>query len=76
VLKYANMSNQSLYWDSAYEIVLELMDKYPNADIEALSLKELNRWIVNLPNFADDPVLVNDGILKDILREWYEETST
>lgn len=76
MLKYANMSNQSLYWDSAYEIVLELMDKYPNADIEALSLKELNRWIVNLPNFADDPVLVNDGILKDILREWYEETST
>jgi len=76
VLKYAIMSNQSLYWDSAYEIVLELMDKYPNADIEALSLKELNRWIVNLPNFADDPVLVNDGILKDILREWYEETST
>ena len=70
------MSNQPLYWDSAYEIVLELMDNYPNVDIEAVSLEELNRWIVNLPNFADDPVLVNDGILKDILREWYEETST
>lgn len=70
------MSNQPLYWDSAYEIVLELIDKYPNADIEAVSLEELNRRIVNLSNFADDPVLVNDGILKDILREWYEETST
>ena len=51
------------------------MDLYPDADLEAASLQELNRWIVNLPNFGDDPVLVNDGILRDILREWYEETS-
>ena len=70
------MNYQPLYWDSAYEIVLELMDRYPDVDVEAVSLEELTRWIVDLPNFADDPVLVNDGILKDILREWYEETST
>lgn len=76
MLKYVIMSNQPLYWDSAYEIVLELMDLYPDVELEAVSLEELNRRIVNLPNFADDPVLVNDGILKDILREWYEETST
>ena len=76
MIKYVIMSNQPLYWDSAYEIVLELMDLYPDIDIEAVSLEELNRRIVDLPNFADDPVLVNDGILKDILREWYEETST
>jgi FeS assembly protein IscX len=76
MIKYVIMSNQPFYWDSAYEIVLELMDLYPDADIEAVSLEELNRRIVDLPNFADDPVLVNDGILKDILREWYEETST
>ena len=76
MLKCVNMGNQPLYWDSAYEIVLELMELYPDADIEAVGLEELNRWIVNLPNFADDPVLVNDGILKDILREWYEETNT
>ena len=69
-------SIQPLYWDSSYEIVLTLMEQYPDADLEAVSLGELNRWIVNLPNFEDDPVLVNDGILKDILREWYEETST
>lgn len=69
------MNSQPLYWDSSYEIVLTLMEHYPDADLEAVSLGELNRRIVNLPNFADDPVLVNDGILKDILREWYEETS-
>ena len=69
------MNSQPLYWDSSYEIVLTLMEHYPDVDLEAVSLGELNRWIVNLPNFIDDPVLVNDRILKDILREWYEETS-
>ena len=68
------MSKQELYWDASYEIVLSLMAVYPDVDLDEVSLVELNRWIVNLPNFADDPVLVNDGILKDILREWYEET--
>lgn len=69
------MEKRPLYWDSVYEIVLELMDNYPNTDVEQVSIEELNRRIVNLPNFADDPELVNDGILKDILREWYEEIS-
>ena len=49
---------------------------YPDVEVEAVSLEELNNWIVNLPNFVDDPVLANDDILKAILREWYEETST
>lgn len=72
--KVSCMSNQALYWDSSYEIVLTLMDKYPDVNLDGLGLEDLNQWIINLPNFADDPVLVNDGILKDILREWYEET--
>jgi len=69
------MQNNPLYWDASYEIVLTLMELYPEVDVESVSLEELNRLIVNLPNFADDPVLVNDNILKDILREWYEEIS-
>ncbi len=66
---------QSLYWDSSYEIILALMERYPTAEIETVGLQELNDWIVNLPNFADDPLLVNDNILRGILRDWYEESS-
>lgn len=69
------MQNNPLYWDSSYEIVLTLMELYSDVDVESVSLEQLNRWIINLPNFADDPILVNDKILKDILREWYEEIS-
>jgi FeS assembly protein IscX len=65
-----------LYWESSYEIVLRLIDVYPDVDVEQVGLHELHRWIVALPEFADDPALANEGILKGILREWYEEVGS
>lgn len=62
-----------LYWDATYALVLALMEAHPEADVELVGLEELYRWIVALPNFADDPELVNEEILNGILREWYEE---
>jgi FeS assembly protein IscX len=67
------MSEKPLYWDASYEIVMELMDIYPDVEIDSVGTQQLYQMIVELPNFADDPALVNDGILNDILREWYEE---
>jgi FeS assembly protein IscX len=67
------MSEKPLYWDASYEIVMSLMEVYPDVDIESIGMQQLFQMIVGLPNFADDPALVNDGILNDILREWYEE---
>lgn len=65
-----------LNWDASYEIVLRLMEDHPNVEIDGVGLQQLHDWIVELPDFVDDPDLVNDGILKEILREWYEESST
>ncbi|MCU0512804.1 MAG: Fe-S cluster assembly protein IscX [Anaerolineae bacterium] len=64
-----------LDWDSSYEIVRALMEAYPDADVETFGLADLCRMIIALPDFADDPLMVNDGILRDILREWYEEST-
>ncbi len=66
---------QPLYWEASYEIVLSLMEHYPDADLDALGLQQLWEWIIALPGFADDPALANDDLLTDILREWYEEQS-
>ncbi len=66
---------ESLYWDASYAIVLNLMEAHPEAVVDDLGLDQLYRWIIALPDFADDPELVNDGILTDILREWYEEVN-
>lgn len=72
--KFGNMmSGNGLYWDSSYEIVLALMECYPDAELESIGLNELNRRIISLPDFDDDPAMVNDAILNAILRDWYEE---
>ncbi len=67
--------DKKLYWDSSYEIVQCLMDLYGEIDVESVGLDQLYMWVINLSDFADDPELVNDEILKGILREWYEEVT-
>jgi FeS assembly protein IscX len=62
-----------LYWEAPYEIVLSLMDTHPDIDLDNVGIHQLYEWILALPDFSDDPLLVNDGLLNDILREWYEE---
>lgn len=51
------------------------MVAHPDADLDRLGLEQLNRWILELPDFGDDPHLVNDDILTDVLRDWYEEVT-
>lgn len=69
----AKSNNAPLYWESTYAIVLRLMETYPNVDIDSVGMEQLCQWVLALPEFADDPTLVNNGILSDILRTWYEE---
>jgi FeS assembly protein IscX len=69
------MNVNSLYWDSSYEIALRLIEAYPDVDVETVGTSQLEQWVLALPEFADDPLLVNESILNDILREWYEEVS-
>lgn len=52
------------------------MEHYPDVDVDGVGTQELYEWVIGLPAFADDPNLVNEGILSDLLREWYEETDT
>lgn len=69
------MSENALYWDASYEIVLALMEAHGNVNLDDIGTQQLFEMIVALPDFADDPALVNDGILNEILREWYEEAT-
>lgn len=64
---------QSLHWDAIYEIVLALKKRYPDEDLETVSLDQIFTWILALPGFKDDPELANDDILMAIYQEWYEE---
>lgn len=63
----------SLNWDAIYEIVLALKSRYPQVDLEEVSLRQVYEWTTALPGFSDDPELANDEILMAIFQEWYEE---
>jgi FeS assembly protein IscX len=62
-----------IYWDSTYEIVINLMNHYPNIDPDMVGTQQLLEMILDLPNFSDEPELAHEGLLVEILRIWYEE---
>ena len=70
-----DVNPRSLTWEATYEIVLALIEQYPDMDLDQVGIEQLNRWVVSLPGFADEPALANGAILMEILREWYEEVS-
>lgn len=65
-----------LFWDDAYAIALALIENHPNVDPLDVDWDKLYRWVVELPDFADDPDLEHRGWLRDIQKEWYEEVSS
>ncbi len=67
--------DEALTWDDSYAIALALHEEFPHVDLEHVSLNMIYQWTLALPNFVDDPSLVNDSILEAIYQEWYEETN-
>lgn len=70
-----NGASNRLYWDGTYALARALIDAHPDADVEHVSLEMVCRWVLELPEFDDDPALVNEAILLSIVQEWYEEVS-
>jgi FeS assembly protein IscX len=64
-----------LFWDDAYAIALALVESHPETDPLNVDLQTLHRWVIELPDFVDDPALQHRGWLHDILAEWYEEVN-
>ena len=62
-----------LSWESTYAVALELRRQHPDADLEQVSLQQIYKWTLTLPDFEDDPALANDDILSAILQDWFEE---
>ncbi|GIK08598.1 MAG: Fe-S assembly protein IscX [Anaerolineaceae bacterium] len=60
-------------WESTYAIAVELRRLHPDADLEKVSLRQIHDWTLALPEFEDDPLLVNDDILSAIFQDWFEE---
>ncbi|MBI4608168.1 MAG: Fe-S cluster assembly protein IscX [Candidatus Rokubacteria bacterium] len=62
-----------LTWKDAEDIAIALADKFPDTDPLTVRFTDLQRWVTELPDFAEDPKGSNESILEAIQMAWYDE---
>jgi FeS assembly protein IscX len=62
-----------LRWTDVQDIAIELEERHPDADNVNLRFTDLHRWVIELPDFGDDPARSNEKILEAIQAAWIEE---
>jgi FeS assembly protein IscX len=67
--------SEELFWDSSYAVARRLMQAHPGVNLDGITLSMIQEWTLLLPEFVDDPALVNDDLLTAIYQEWYEEVN-
>ena len=64
-----------LFWDDDYALAVALKRQHPTIDPLELDWATLRQWIIELPDFVDDPAVTALYLLENIQREWYEEVA-
>ena len=64
---------RKLRWTDVRDIAIELEEARPEADNVNLRFTDLHKWVLELPDFADEPSRSNEKILEAIQAAWIEE---
>jgi FeS assembly protein IscX len=62
-----------LKWTDTEDIAIALLERFPNLDPLSVRFTDLHKWIIDLPDFDDDPNLSNEKKLESIQMSWLEE---
>lgn len=60
-------------WTDVYDIAIELDDAHPDQDPMRVNFVDLMNWVMELPDFDDDPKRCGERILEAIQSAWIEE---
>ncbi len=60
-------------WTDVEEIAIQLAEKFPQIDPLTVRFTDLHKWIMEFPEFSDDPKNSNEKILEAIQMAWLEE---
>ncbi|MDZ5603338.1 Fe-S cluster assembly protein IscX [Pseudomonas sp. RP23018S] len=63
----------SLKWVDVLEIAIQLAESKPEVDPRYLNFVNLRRWVMELPDFNDDPERAGEKVLEAIQAAWIEE---
>jgi FeS assembly protein IscX len=64
---------QELSWDNAEDLGILLAERHPDLDPLTVRFTDLHRYVIELPEFKDDPKKSNEGKLEAIQMAWHEE---
>ena len=65
----------SLRWTDVRDIAIALDEAYPDVDPLHVNFVDLRNWVVDLPEFDDDPAHSGEKVLEAIQMTWIEERS-
>ena len=62
-------------WTDTLDIAIELAEAHPEIDPRTIRFTDLHRWVMELPEFDDDPDHSGEKILEAIQMAWIDEVS-
>ncbi|WP_323847090.1 Fe-S cluster assembly protein IscX [Microbulbifer magnicolonia] len=62
-----------MMWTDIHDIALELSEAHPDVDPLTVNFVDLRNWVMELPDFDDDPGRCGEKILEAIQAAWIEE---
>jgi FeS assembly protein IscX len=62
-------------WTDTLDIAIELSEAHPEIDPKTIRFTDLHRWVMELPDFDDDPDHSGEKILEAIQMAWIDELS-
>ena len=60
-------------WTDVQDIAIELADNKTDVDPRFVNFVDLRNWVLELPDFDDDPERSGEKILEAIQAAWIEE---
>ncbi len=64
---------RTLRWTDVNDIAIALDEAHPDVDVLSIRFTDLHRWVMDLPDFKDDPERSGEKILEAIQMAWLEE---
>jgi FeS assembly protein IscX len=64
---------KQLTWDDAEDIGILLSEAYPEMDPLTVRFTDLHTFVIELPDFKDDPKKSTEGKLEAIQMAWHAE---
>ncbi len=62
-----------LKWTDVLDIAIELAETHPQVGPRFVNFVDLHRWVLELPDFSDDPQRAGEKVLEAIQAAWMEE---